>query len=97
MHVPRNENVSSSDTAEMTQGPDSGENFRTIFFFPSPTYPDRYSKPRSFMLLKHYFMTSVTVNTNKVESILTTECLSPKILVPQDSKLCVLKSSFLVS
>ncbi|XP_032332119.1 spermatogenesis-associated protein 31D3-like [Camelus ferus] len=94
-HEPRDENVNSSDRVEMIERQKMWEkNLEHSFMsnMPSETFKAKKLcalKSRSCDILTTIKLESsqmANVNTNKVETTLTTQFPSPKMFVPQDSK-----------
>ncbi|XP_047554929.1 spermatogenesis-associated protein 31D1-like [Lutra lutra] len=101
---PTHENVSSSNRVEMEQG--KGMEEKNLQHFALPNLSRDIFDTKEFYTLQsqswEILTTSelgsskmINVNMNKVETAMTTENPSPKILVPQDSKLSGLKRQIL--
>ncbi|XP_057576605.1 spermatogenesis-associated protein 31D3-like [Hippopotamus amphibius kiboko] len=94
-HEPRDENMSSSDRVERIRGQKTvGKNLEHSFM---SSVSREIFKAKELCALKSQFCDILTtselesspmtnVNVNKVETTLTTQCPSPRISVPQDSK-----------
>lgn len=103
-HEPRDENMNSSDRVEMIQGPKIvGKNLEHSFM---SNVSREIFKAKELCALKSQYCDILTtselessqmayVNMDKIETTLTTQCPSPKITVPQDSKLSDLQNQLL--
>ncbi|XP_004778717.1 spermatogenesis-associated protein 31D1-like [Mustela putorius furo] len=103
-HEPVHENLSSSNRVDMEQGKVMVE--KNLQHFAMPNLSRDISDTKEFCTLQsqswEILTTSelgsskiINANMNKVETALTTEHPSPKILIPQDSKLSDLKRQIL--
>ncbi|TKC33248.1 hypothetical protein EI555_013793, partial [Monodon monoceros] len=103
-HEPRDENMNSSDSVEMIQGPTIvGKNLEHSFM---SNVSREIFKAKELCALKSQYWDILTtgelessqmayVNMDKIETTLTPQCPSPKITVPQDSKLSDLQNQLL--